>query len=171
MSRYIVRHLLCGLCLALTLAACDAGPSDLEAGGDPPGGDGPPAVPASTCSARIDGEMFTASTAGATTSPEGETLDFSCSAGSESLVVRVQPEGFDGATLPLGTPGHRAQYSSGSEVAVTVDLPNGEPAGEVVLTTFTRSRAVGTFWFNAPGFSDGDPVIRVTAGRFDLAVN
>jgi hypothetical protein len=56
------------------------------------------------------------------------------------------------------------------ETTNTAALPAGEDAGEVIFTTLSSSRAVGTFQINVPGFTQGAPIIRITEGRFDVAV-
>ncbi|MEP0546889.1 MAG: DUF6252 family protein [Rhodothermales bacterium] len=154
--------------LALALGACDR--SDLGDDGPPIPSMPSPPVAASTCSAFVDGVRFSAATASASADPSG-TLGFSCGSGAGGFLFSLQPESEGATTLPLGVPGNRAQYRVGEDVTVTVGLPGGEEVGEVRLTSYTSSRIVGTFRFNAPGFSQGDPLIRVTGGVFNIAVN
>lgn len=160
MLSYVSRGLL-GFCLLLTLAACDAGRSDLDE--DLPGDNGsPPEQLEGSCSAIVDGEQFVADMASARVDAEG-TLDFSCVDGPVEFLFRLEPESEGPGTLPLGVPGNRVQYSVGQDLTVSV-----EPAGAVVLEAYTPDRIVGTFQFVVPGFEEDDDPIRVTFGEFDI---
>jgi hypothetical protein len=156
------------LVFALSLGACDRGDldDDLPMPTPPPG----PPTAASICSAFVDGVRFTAATASASADPSG-VLNFSCGSSTGGFIFSLQPEDVGATTLPLGVPGNRAQYREGEDVTVTVNLPGGEEVGEVQLSSYTSRRISGSFRFSAPGFREGDPLIRVTGGVFDIAVN
>lgn len=160
MFSYLSRGLL-SLGLLLTLAACDAGRSDLEESPEEDSGS-PPEELDGTCSAIVDGRQFVADGASARVDAEG-TLDFSCAAAPVEFLFRLKSESEGPAMLPLGVPGNRVQYRVGQDVTISV-----EPAGTVVLETYTPDRIVGTFEFVVPGFEQDDDPIRVTFGAFDI---
>jgi hypothetical protein len=150
-----------GVSLLLSLAACDAGRSDLDE--EVPGGEGsPPEQLEGSCSAIVDGRQFVADVTSARVDAEG-TLDFSCADGPVEILFRLEPEQEGPATLPLGVPGNRVRYSVGQDVTISV-----EPAGVVVLDTYTPGQIVGAFQFTVPGFEEDDDPIRVTFGEFDI---
>ena len=153
--------------LVLVLGACDFARSDLE---EEQSEDPPPVLDPveGTCAAEIDGEPFEAGVANAAMDLEDDTLDIVCEEGDIELLFRLRPNAFGSATIPLGAPGTRAQLRVGEEVTVTDLLPGGEDVGEVVLDAFTLDRVAGTFRFTVPGFAEGDPLIRVTMGAFDI---
>ncbi len=161
------RFLLC-LCLALTLTACDR--SALEEDDDPPGGGGG-MMEVADCSASVNGRSFEAQSPSATTNDQGSVLSISCRLFGDGLLFELQPIGFGEATLALG-PGstNQAQYSDGGEISNTADLAGGAFGGSVMLQEFSRERVRGTFTVNVPGFDEGDPIINITAGNFDLPV-
>jgi len=150
--------------LLLTLGACDVGRSDLEE--DDPDETPPIETPSGVCIAEIDGEPFTADVASAAVDLDDGTLDFACEVGDIELLFRLRPNAFEPATIPLGGPSGRVQLRVGEQVTVTL----GEDVGEVVLDAFTLDRVIGTFEFTVPGFAEGDPLIRVTMGAFDIEI-
>lgn len=169
MPAFLMRAFLC-LCLPLALTACDVGRSDLNE--DPPvENDGPPpgGPLEGSCSALVDGEPFTAAVASASVSPEG-TLNMTCESGLVQFLFRLQLDGPGPATIPLGVSGNQVQYRVGEDVTVTVYLPGGEDVSEVVLTTYTQYRLIGTFRFSVPGFDEG-ALIGVTNGEFNIELS
>lgn len=150
-----------GVCLFLSLAACDAGRSDLME--EVPGEEGsPPGQLRGSCSAIVDGQQFAADMTSARVDADG-VLDIACVDGPAEFLFRLEPEQEGPATLPLGVPGNRVQYSVGQDVTISV-----EPAGVVVLETYTPDRIAGTFQFTVPGFDEEDDPIEVAFGEFDI---
>jgi len=166
MSSYFVRGLL-SFCLLLTFAACDSTRSDLD-GNDPDDRPVNPVEPLDgSCAASIDGESFAADRATASVSTEG-VLNMTCEGGLVQILFRLQTDDFAPITLPLDVPGSRAQYRVGTNVSVTNTLPNGENVGAVTISTFTRDRVEGTFYFNVLSPIDDTSIIRVTRGSFGI---
>lgn len=165
----VVLRGLFALSLLLTLSACDFARSDLEEEQmeDPPPGTG---TPEGVCAAEIDGEPFEADVASAALDLEDDTLDLVCEEGDIQLLFRLYPNAFGAATLRLGGPSGRAQLRVGDETSVTNTVPGLEDIGEVVFDAYTRDRVVGTFRFTVPGFVEGDSLIHVTMGTFDIEI-
>lgn len=153
--------------LLLTLGACDRGSLEEDQTEDrPPLPDPVEGV----CSAEIDGEPFEAEVVSAAVDLDDGTLDFACEEGDIELLFRLDPDDVGPATISLGEPSGRAQLRVGDRASVTNTLPGLEDVGEVVLDTYTRDRVIGTFEFIVPGFAEGDPLIRVTMGAFDIEI-
>ncbi|MEM1043702.1 MAG: DUF6252 family protein [Bacteroidota bacterium] len=164
----VPRLLLC-FCFALTLTACDR--TELDDDDDPPPGGGGGMVDDGTCSASVGGNRFEAFMPSATTNDQGDVLSIACREFNDGLLFELRPAGFGEAMLGLG-PGsaNQAQYSDRGEVSNTAELAGGAFGGSVTLQAFDQNRVQGTFTVNAPGFDDGDPVINIVNGRFDLPV-
>ncbi len=163
-----ILHLLFSLCLVLTVAACDRGGLDEEPPTGGSGGGGGP-ITDGNCTATIDGTAFEASLPSASIND----LDFrlSCSDGGATILFDLNVEGFGPSTVTLGTPTNNVQYSVGNDVTNTVGISTAEIDGTLVFTGFSQDRAIGMFQLSIPGFSEGDPVIRIMDGRFDVPVS